>query len=222
LISFIKIFSITFLLFFLISCNTKEDKSPLTEDEIIKIELNKGIKKDTVFLGYVLGMDENKANRYKAKLYENGTIFTATTFDSYGHMELKDGSLLSFGKYDRVFVQHDLDFYNGKLYKITAYIETTTFQNKLAALIKFYESKYGTPSILEPYYDEKNLNIATWIQGNRKVQIKPMPLLNKIYIYYEDTYLSSIMNEEKKKEDDSIKQQIRQKSGKDIWYIGTV
>lgn len=191
------------LLFSLLNCKSNDRVNHVSEEELIKMELHKGIRRDTVFLNYVFGMDYLEVQDHKSKLTSSGILFGKV--ESFQPFISKDGSYLSFGKYDKVFVSHFCNYYKWKLSKVTAIIDAVDLVEMTSELSKFYTDKYGNPSIVTPITENEMLNVYTWIEGNRKISIEPNAASKELLIIYEDVSLYFVMKNEKKQKNDSLK-----------------
>lgn len=212
------------VIFIISSCGTVEKKKELNETEIIKNELSKGIQKDTVFLGYVFGMNRKQTQKHTENLYKAGTPLTQSSLS--GLWEQECGVRLAFGRFNNVYLDYKLSFFENKLYKVSVFGRIGSPKDKnfidwFWAFVNFYKTKYGKPTLTESHYS--GLKIIDWIEGNRKIQIVPIPYQNdininssteefQITIIYEDVLASREMENKEKQDKDSINKIIRDKS----------
>jgi len=177
------------ILFFLVSCQENQSKKQKqTYGELVKTELSKNVKNETIFLGLKFGMGGEEVRNYFKDLVSQGKLQLVP------HEYVSDKGKIYIYKFNFGAKNPSLQniqstfktFYiNDKLYKLRISVESekdTLLQTLKAKLKEEYISKYGQNYIIREN-DYNNSETYQWINGNMMIEISE-GLSNNILIIY--------------------------------------
>ena len=179
-----KITFIVLTLILVFGCNQAEKYEKELEiafEKKIESELNSGIRNDTIFLGYTLGMNKKEFSKKTNELRKEKKLYVNNESTLAYKMTIDDNA---FGK--DLEATFSPEYYNEKLFKLGVSVKSTIHSTpKLTQLqlVKLFNDKYG-------YYDhsEKSILETTenyyWIDGNRQIEV--VCGFNDARIFYTD------------------------------------
>jgi hypothetical protein len=140
-------------------------------NKIVESELNSGVKKDTLILGYRFGMTDEE-------------VFTQTKKLINDKIVLEDkGSLffdLNLGK-EIVSFELQTFSYNGKLNRFIAKPKYNV--GRFESLKKYIKAKYGTHQFIEK---EGGKKVYYWVQGNKEILLEKREKFRRISLDFRD------------------------------------
>ena len=171
-----KIFIKCIVISLIISCSNEPQKSVAEKyEDKISYEIERGIRKDTIYKEYVFGMSEKEFDNKTFEYDKDGSLYTDSKYSK--GINLGSLRILIFNIYLKDGIYHSFMqpyFYNKQLYKIVLDIkhkEVLSNYNGTIELIELYNDKYGSYFIkLAPTSYEKERYI--WINGNREIIIQ--------------------------------------------------
>ena len=155
--------------------------------EIINEELNSGLKYDTIFLDFKLGMSERQVEKCFDNLVKQNRVgekakieipYLDTKISLFGHVY---DFVLGVNNYKTIIQR---DFFNDSLYTMTIFIYSGYDITAYGMLINTYKKKYG--DFKKDTIDSGNKK-TYWINGNREILIAENNI--GIAIEYTDTQL---------------------------------
>lgn len=159
-------FNLSILIFittFLITCEKKSGYEQLVEKELVK-----GVRHDTLFLGYYFGMSEEKFFNHSWELNQKN-ILRGDTYIRY--------NLDLFGKNARM--EFYPEFQNGKIYKMPVEISydgwapwnrNLSSDSLITNLKKLYKRDYDA-DFTKTYFPSLNREVWVDVNGNRRITI---------------------------------------------------
>jgi len=202
-----KIFLLLSAIVVLISCsNTTNNSSQYDKlDEKIDYELNKGVKNDSIFLGFSFGMNEKEALSHCNKLVSENKI--KTTQNNQFEYTLSLGSNSAFKSQTATL---HTEFYDERLYKLSLHIESASPELLAFEIERLYSKKYSSSIMTKLELDNETINNFYWINGNQQINIGNS--IGFVHI----SYIDLLAEIEKKKEEDKKKQALSDKTIEDI------
>lgn len=155
-----------FLLTFLISLQSCEQKTEY--QQMVEQELNKGIRNDSLFLGYRFGMERQDFFDHSWNLNQQ-KIITGGTYVEYKLDELSSTATMNFFP----------EFHDDKIYRIPIEVQYDSWApwNKdlfadslIVELVDLFEDTYG-PGFIQTIHPD--VGKPSWIKvdGNRRISI---------------------------------------------------
>ncbi|HZK97526.1 MAG TPA: hypothetical protein VFC67_25215 [Prolixibacteraceae bacterium] len=168
-------------------------------------ELKKGIRKDTIFLGFILGMSQKQVNdRFQQLLSENKIIINSNNAYEYNiPIDYPKNTKSTFSD----------KYLNDSLFSFTLNIEGDS--KSAAELIQvsmagLYQKKYSNPLMVPSILNEKDEDYI-FITGNQQIEID-CPLSTTAFVEYFDYQ----MKERKSAMDDAVQKKKEEKVIKDL------
>lgn len=158
-------------------------------NEIIDNEIASGIRNDTIFLGFHLGMSESEYEQKLKQLINEKKIYVDDISDEYTY-DLT-------ARYERVYkCTFSPDYFEGKLFQLNVNpVSTSTSDDMILdnlMLINLFVPKYGIAAII--VNDPNDCKNYVWVNGNRMIMITCSEYSNKNYITYQDAIISKKKN----------------------------
>jgi hypothetical protein len=154
-----KLIAFSIILIFSVSCNQtskKNDAERVNYKALVESELNSGVKKDTIILGYRFGMTAKEMKAHTNKLIKNKTI---RQDDDDLIFNIKIGE-------KKVPFKYGIKTYNDKL----NFLRATTRDASAIELNNFLNGKYGNYQFIDNSdHDILKMTSYNWISGNREI-----------------------------------------------------
>lgn len=147
----------------IVSCEQKTDY-----EKLVQRELNKGVRHDSLFLGYEFGMERQEFFDYSFELNQKKVITGGTQIE-YDLEELPhDAKMLFFPEF------HEERIYRMPVevsYKAWAPWNKNLFSDSLIVdLLELYEEDYG-PGFIQATHPENGREAWIKVDGNRRISI---------------------------------------------------
>jgi hypothetical protein len=153
-----KLFLTAIILILIISCNQKSNNKVEKENYkvLVESELNSGIRKDTIILGYRFGMTENEVKSHTKKLLKDKTVRQENDDLIF---DLKIGEKIVPFSYQTKIYTNKLNFFRAETTSVNA-IEVNIYLNQIYGDYQFVEKS-----------DQDILKMTSynWIKGNREI-----------------------------------------------------
>jgi len=168
--------TIAFALIVIISCNQTSNNSGYANyKELVKNELNSGIRQDTIILGYIFGMTENEVKAHTNKLIQNKEVRKE---DDKLIFELQIGD-------KAVPFSYGTRTYNDKL----NFLRAETDNIRAIELNNYLKELYGDYQYMS--YPNRKMSMQMtdyyWIEGNRQIRSSQISgAFSETVLIYED------------------------------------
>jgi len=179
-----KITFIVLTLILVFGCNQAEKYEKELEiafEKKIESELNSGIRNDTIFLGYTLGMNKKEFSKKTNELRKEKKLYVNNESTLAYKMTIDDNA---FGK--DLEATFSPEYYNEKLFKLGVSVKPTKYSSPELTqlqLVRLFNDKYGLYDHFEKSILETTNNYY-WIDGNRQIEV--VCGFNDARIFYTD------------------------------------